>query len=126
MWLAGHEWDYRGLLDCLPEQGELMEYLDAFQKRAQACSFPHVPSEITKTEVERFLSDKRKNAEAFPDMLALLFAALALGAQHGVWDRHGGKWAPGAMEQEVNKANVYSESIPFVLILARCVARLVC
>lgn len=108
MWPARLEDCIPSLLDCLPPRDELMIYLDAFEKRVQFCSFPHVPNEITKAEVDRFLSDSKKNAELFPDMLALLFAALALGSQHSVFDSCGGKWVEGAMEREAKKGDVYS------------------
>lgn len=97
------------LLECLPPTDELFRYLDSFQKRVHVCFFPHIPTEITKSEVERFLSDPRKNSEKCPDMLGLLFAALALGSQVSVWDKCGGKWVAGAMEEQSKTGNVYSE-----------------
>ncbi|KAF2815918.1 uncharacterized protein BDZ99DRAFT_362677, partial [Mytilinidion resinicola] len=104
MWLAVPRPQVDGgihaLLHCLPPKEDLFRYLDAFQNRAQSCSFPHVPDEVTGTEIERFLSDTRTNAEMFPDMLALIFAALALGSQNGVFDKCNGKWVAGAMETE--------------------------
>jgi hypothetical protein len=62
-------------------------------------------------EVDRFLSDATKNTEKCPDMLAVLFAALALGSQHCVWDKCGGKWVEGEMEKESEKGNLYSERV---------------
>jgi hypothetical protein len=97
------------LLKCLPQREELFECLNAFEKRVNVCSFPHVPLEITKSEVERFLDDPRRNAQMCPDMLALLFAAIALGGQHSVWDRSGGQWGANAMHFEVAKGNIYSK-----------------
>jgi hypothetical protein len=96
------------LLKCLPQRDELFDCLGAFEKRVIVCSFPHVPFEITKSEVERFLDDPRRNAQMCPDMLALLFAAIALGGQHSVWDRSGGQWEADAMQTETAKGNVYS------------------
>ncbi|KAF2469104.1 uncharacterized protein BDR25DRAFT_289297 [Lindgomyces ingoldianus] len=95
------------LLQCLPEPVELSAYLDSFQDRVQICAFPHVPVEVTKSEVDRFLGDARTNVQICPDMLALLFATLALGAQHCVWDKYGGKWVAGAMEKELKNGDVY-------------------
>ncbi|KAF2488279.1 hypothetical protein BU16DRAFT_419951, partial [Lophium mytilinum] len=107
MWLAvatpQSDGGIPALLRCLPPKEDLFRYLDAFQHRAQSCSFPHVPDEITTTEIERFLSDVQTNAEMFPDMLALIFAALALGSQNGVYDKCNGKWVEGAMETEQKK-----------------------
>lgn len=100
----------RELLSCLPSKGELLEYLNYFEKRVNICSFPHVPIEITRSEVERFLSDAKKNAQMCPDMLALLFAAIALGSQHSVWDKSGEQWSSDVMDTEMQKGNVYSKS----------------
>ena len=100
------------LLSCLPPTTEeLLDYLSFFEKRVNICSFPHVPIEITRSEVERFLSDARKNAQMYPDMLALLFAAIALGAQHSVWDKSGEQWNTDVMHVEMRKGDVYSESL---------------
>lgn len=97
------------LLSCLPATEELLEYLDFFEKRVHLCAFPHIPMEITREEVGRFLSDRRKNAQMCPDMLALLFAALALGSQYSTWDRSGGQWKAETMKAELQRGNVYSE-----------------
>lgn len=97
------------LLTCLPTTEELLGYLGFFEKRVHLCAFPHVPMEITREEVERFLSDPRKNAQLCPDMLALLFAALALGSQYSAWDRSGGQWKAETMKEELAKGNVYSQ-----------------
>ncbi|KAF9732453.1 hypothetical protein PMIN06_004022 [Paraphaeosphaeria minitans] len=95
------------LLSCLPTTEELLEYLNFFEKRVHLCAFPHIPMEITRDEVERFLSDPRKNAQMCPDMLALLFAALALGSQYSTWDRSGGQWKADTMKAELQRGNVY-------------------
>lgn len=109
MWPAHPQDCIPALLGCLPPQEELFGYLDAFQKRVETCSFPHTPGEINRKEIERFLSDQTRNAERFPDMLAFIFAALAQGAQSGVFDKSGGKWVEGAMKAEHSKGDVYSE-----------------
>ncbi len=108
------------LLKCLPPKEELLAYMDAFQRRAQSCSFPHVPEEITSREIERFLADAEGNAFKYPDMLALIFAALAQGLQNGVYDRCGQQWLAGAMEAEASKGDVYSRSL-----LSHCRTRLI-
>ncbi|KAK5019467.1 hypothetical protein LTR39_000352, partial [Cryomyces antarcticus] len=114
MWLAAYrnadgksESCIPALLNCLPPRDELFGYLDAFQRRAQSCSFPHTPDKITRKEVERFLDDAEKNAFAHPDMLALIFAALAEGLQNGVYDKNGGKWVEGAMQTEADRGDMY-------------------
>jgi hypothetical protein len=95
------------LLSVLPTRREMMEYLAAFEKRVHICSFPHIPIEISKSEIERFFADEQRNARMCPDMLALLFAAMALGAQHSVWDKSGGRWKAEVMDAETQRGNVY-------------------
>ena len=95
------------LLTCLPPREEMLGYLDAFQRRAQPCSFPHVPEEITTKEIDRFFANAEDNAFKHPDMLALIFAALAQGLQTGVYDKCGGDWVEGAMEAEAWKGDLY-------------------
>ena len=97
------------LTQLLPSKDEMFSYLDAFQHRSQTCSFPHVPEECTKKEVERFLANVEHNALVHPDMLALLFATLAQGLQNGVYDKCGGRWIAGALEEESKKGDVYSK-----------------
>ncbi|PVH93108.1 hypothetical protein DM02DRAFT_634836 [Periconia macrospinosa] len=103
--------------NCIPEllrclrleeaRDELFEDLESFEKRVHICAFPYVPVEITKSEVERFLADPMKNAQMCPDMLALLFAVLALGSQHSAWDKSGGKWQADMTHQTLRKGDVY-------------------
>lgn len=102
--------DISTLIKLLPPEEDLYFYLDAFQRRVQSCSFPHVPNECTKNEVGRFLDKVEHNAALHPDMLALLFATLAQGLQYGVYDKYGGRWVAGAVETESKKSDVYSKS----------------
>lgn len=88
-----------GLAAILPEPDMLFSCLDSFQRRAQSCSFPHMPDEVTRKEVQRFLDDKEKNAEVHPDMLALIFATVATGVQMGQYDRSGGQWNRDDLER---------------------------
>lgn len=97
------------LLDILPCRKELLDYLAAFEKRVYVCDFPHLPAELTKSEIERFLSDAERNARMCPDMLALIFAAIALGAQHSVWDKSGAQWKAEAVDAEAQRGNVYGQ-----------------
>ena len=103
------EGDLSSLVQVLPQRQELLSQLEMFQRRAQCCSFPHTPDEVTKKEVERFLQDADGNANRFPDMLALIFVTLATGLQMGVHDRSNGQWIAGAMQQTTKKSNVYRE-----------------
>jgi hypothetical protein len=95
------------LIETLPPKDEIMGYLRAFDVRAQTSSFPHIPNEMTAKEFEEFLSNASYNAWTNPDMLALLFATMAQGAQVGVFDKHG-EWVAGAMEAETKKGDVFS------------------
>ena len=100
-------------MEVLPVHEELFKCLELFQRRAQPCSFPHTPHEITKREVERFLEDKERNANQFPDMLALLFATLACGLQMGQYDKNGGQWVQGAVEATRNlRSDPFRNNIP--------------
>jgi hypothetical protein len=74
-----------GLLQCLPSLEQLYGYLDSFSQRAQGFAFPYVPEDLTRKEVENFLGNAQQNAEEVPDLLALIFAALALGVQLGTF-----------------------------------------
>ncbi|KAI7353553.1 hypothetical protein KC354_g11466 [Hortaea werneckii] len=95
------------LVGVLPKQEELFRILDLFQRRGQSSSFPHTPDEVTKREVQRFLDDAEGNAQKYPDMLALIFATLAMGLQLGQWDRDDGQWVEGAMAGTTRTADIY-------------------
>ena len=102
------------LINLLPkDQQETLFYISAFQRRAQSCSFPHLPDECTEIEVQRFLSNVKENAEQHPDMLAVLFATLAQGIQNGVYDKYGGAWHGGVMETECRMGNAFSKRSSF-------------
>ncbi|KAL8939534.1 MAG: hypothetical protein Q9211_002699, partial [Gyalolechia sp. 1 TL-2023] len=101
------------LINLLPkDHQEIFFYLHAFQRRGQACSFPHLPDEVTETEVQRFLSNVKENADKHPEMLALLFATLAQGIQNGVYDKYGGAWHVGMMESECKLGNAFIHRDP--------------
>ena len=97
------------LLDILPTRKDLMEYLNAFEKRVYVCEFPLLPVELTKHEIDRFLVDPETNAQMCPDMLALIFAAIALSGQHSVWDKSGIQWKAGLVDAEAQRGNVYGQ-----------------
>ena len=100
--------DTSTIIKLLPPEEDLFYYLDAFQRRAQAFSYPHVPSECNPQDVRQFLDHIDHNAALHPDMLALLFTTLALGLQDGVYDRCGETWVAGSVESEAKKGEVYS------------------
>lgn len=76
----------QGLLQCLPSFEQLHGYLDSFSQKAQGFAFPYVPEDLTRKEVEHFLGNAQENAEKVPDLLALIFAAIALGVQLGTFE----------------------------------------
>lgn len=116
--------DTSALIRVLPPDEDLFFYIDAFQNRVRASSFPYIPEECTHEEVQKFLENIEHNAALHPDALALLFTTLALGLQDGVFDRCGEKWVAGSVEAESKKGDVYSMcSSPFSL-KAGCSMRL--
>jgi hypothetical protein len=98
------------LLSILPLQATLMNHLSAFEKRIHICSFPDLPFKITKAEVERFLSDVERNSIVCPDMLAFLFAAIALGVQPSRLEQSGGACRVEIVDEASQRGNVYSKS----------------
>ena len=107
------------LLNLLPDREDLFEYLDSFQRRAQSCSFPHTPDEVTRKEVARFLADAEKNADRYPDMLALLYVTLATGLQMGQYDRGGGEWVQGAVEEATKESDAFCK-VDFIMFCLLC------
>ena len=107
------------LLTLLPDREDLFEYLDSFQRRAQSCSFPHTPDEVTRKEVARFLADAEKNADRYPDMLALLYVTLATGLQMGQYDRSGGQWVQGAVEEATKESDAFCK-VDFIMFCLLC------
>ena len=101
------------LLQLLPERAELFACLDVFQHRAKSCSFPQMPGEVAKKEVERFLNDADRNANNFPDMLALIFATLATALQMGQYDRSGGQWVEGDVEKSRQRSDAFRKVIHY-------------
>nr|OQO26881.1 hypothetical protein B0A51_12170 [Rachicladosporium sp. CCFEE 5018] len=98
------------LLMLLPPREEVFDCLDFFSKRAQSCSFPHMPDEVTKKEVGRFLDEAGEDParmENNSNMLALIFATLATGMQMGVHDRSGEQWIEGAVEDAAQRGDCY-------------------
>lgn len=99
------------LVAILPESEALFSCLDSFQKRAQSCSFPHTPDEVTRKEVQRFLDSKEKNAGLHPDMLALIFATVATGMQMGQYDRSGNRWNRDDIERTRRTSDAFSSTL---------------
>lgn len=66
-------------------------------------------AEVSKVEIERFLSDAKTNSQSSPSMLALLFAIVALGAQQSIWNNNGVCYVT-KKEAEAQRGNVYSMS----------------
>ncbi|KAI9734393.1 MAG: hypothetical protein M1834_002500 [Cirrosporium novae-zelandiae] len=104
-------WNAQGgiaeLLQCLPTEQEVLGYLQNYQTRARAYSFPHMPDDTTVEEIQRFLANLEENASRNPDMLALVFVTIALGVQEGAFDRAGKKWVEGAMSRDSWRGDIY-------------------
>lgn len=107
--------DTTGLLGALPSQEEIFAYLDSFQRRAQPCSFPHLPEECTQPEIKRFLENVKHHSVTNPDMLALIFATMAQGLQNGIYDRCGERWLAGAVEAESQRGDVFGAFVKSVV-----------
>lgn len=103
------------LVRLLPPQDKIQQLLEALEKRAGLCSFPHSPEETTRQELERFLADVEDNAQRHPDMLALIFVTLATAMQVGQFDRSGRKWVAGAVEDGRRSSDVFREYLGAVL-----------
>ncbi|KAG8533757.1 uncharacterized protein KY384_001498 [Bacidia gigantensis] len=99
--------DTSSLIRLLPQEQDLFFYLETFQRRSLLFSFPHVPDQIAEPDIRKFLENLEHNAALYPDLLALLFATLALGLQDGVYDKCGQKWSAGAVENESKKGEVF-------------------
>ena len=99
-----------GLVKLLPSEETLLEYLDLFENQVQPIMFPHMPLACTRSEVQRFLSNVHRNASLHPDMLALIFTAVALGIANVVDQQQSGRLNVGLSEHESAKGDVFSRS----------------
>ena len=99
------------LINVLPNEDEINVLLDTFEHYASIGMFPCLPEECSRSRVQRFLSNIEHNSQVQPDMLALLFAALAQGVQCGTYDRCGSSWIPGAMGKVVYRGNYFRKFI---------------
>jgi len=111
-WPAGDE--ISCLLGVLPSEEDIFAYLDSFQRRVQACFFPHMPEECTQPEIKRFLANVEHHAVTNPDMFALLFATMAQGLQNGIYDRCGERWIAGAVSAESQRGDVFGRFLKSV------------
>jgi hypothetical protein len=100
------------LIDLLPNSKDFSTFLSAFEYHAPLYYFPYLPEACHRKEVQQFLSNIEHNSLLHPDVLAVLFAALAQGVQSGLYDRWCGKWVPGAMQTEIKKGDVFSRLKP--------------
>lgn len=99
-----------GLRRCFDPWDETAASLDALSARAETSPWPHLPRGVNRVEVGHFLNDFEHNATSYPDMLALILAALAIGTQklgYGVNERPLGT---GDMESTNPKGDLFSES----------------
>lgn len=93
----------------LPGEHEVFENLDIFYDIAQSFAVPQTPDKMRKKEVKRFLSNVEHNATETPDMLALLFAALALVLHMGLaGNRH--HYSSDEIKASFTRGDCYSKS----------------
>lgn len=85
------------LTQLLPSTNDVLQRLDIFRRIAQTAWIPHVPDKVGRKEISPFLDNVEHNATKAPDMLALLFAALALVQQVQLDEQQ--------LHQHVNDAN---------------------
>ena len=100
------------LINVLPNKDEIIALLDAFEQYAAPLGmFPCLLEECSKSKVQLFLSNVEHNSQVHPDMLALLFATLALGVQCGTYDRCGSNWIPGVMPKVLYQGNYFRKFV---------------
>lgn len=99
------------LCDLLPPKNRVFECLEALQCCAQFWSFPHLSDEVTKEEIENFLTDPKNNAEKAPSMLGLIFASLALSIQLGVFHQSSQEWVSGVLQGSHNASECYRKPL---------------
>lgn len=75
------------LIKLLPGKQEIFESLKTFREISRSFVVPQPPDKTREKEVQQFLSNIEHNAIKAPDMLALLFASLALVCHTGVAGR---------------------------------------
>jgi hypothetical protein len=73
------------------------------------------PDEEIFQHLEHFHADRKNNAEKAPDMLGLIFAALAVGMQIGVFDQNGCQWHQPSMAISHSKGEAWRKLSTFVL-----------
>ena len=84
-------------------------YLAMFQHRAHSAYFPNMPNESSRSEFERFLVEAEANAVKFPDMLAVIFATMAVGLQVSLWNDSDGRWEADAVYKARMCGDVYGK-----------------
>lgn len=94
------------LVQLLESHENLLSYLDTFADKAVGFAFPFLPENLSRREVEHFLQDREQNGVMYPDLLALIFAASALGIQMG-----GGDSDMGEQEDRSRRGDVFSECL---------------
>lgn len=112
-WTADHQNCVSALLSSLPNKSNLLRSLDAFRSGTLSLFLPQVPDEIEPAFVERVLSQAREKLDTPPEILSILFAALAQGSQLSHFDEEKGRWGEGQERSESQKGEIYSKTIRF-------------
>lgn len=97
------------LTKLLPEEQEIFESLRTFHEIARSFAVPQPPDKTREKEIQHFLSNVEHNATRAPDMLALLFAALALVCHMSVVGQEGGNTRDESQALFI-RGNCYSKS----------------
>ncbi|KAH0287704.1 hypothetical protein KCU62_g5650, partial [Aureobasidium sp. EXF-3399] len=90
--------------------------------RTQGFAFPYVPEDLSQKEVERFLENAGENADKVPDLLALIFAASALGVQLTMFEDRQEAGA-GVSQNSSRKGEIFSVAAMQALRLASFTSR---
>ena len=93
----------------LPAANEILACYQFFRSRSQGCSLPIVAAEFSQLDLDQVISNVERYIEHREDTLAFLFAILAQGVQHGLYDRCRGTWISGTMDDSLKKGDIYGK-----------------
>lgn len=99
------------LTSLLPAKKDIFGSLEVFHSIAQSFAVPQTPDKTRTKEMQHFLSDVERNATKAPDMLALLFAALALALHMSVFGRRR-NWSSAKIKAAFTRGECYSTCHP--------------
>jgi hypothetical protein len=95
------------LCNLLPPKKTIVKCLKTLRYCTQFYSSLYLLDEMTKSEIDHFLTDPKKNAEEAPGMLGMIFANLAVGTQIGVFYHSGREWMSDVLQGSHNASECY-------------------